>query len=161
LAALIDAGLNVALYGGYWDKHPKFRPFARGHIHGSGLRKAIGSGRVSLCLVRRANRDGHAMRSFEVPAMRGCPLSEDTEEHRMIFGDEGDCTLYFTTCEQMISKARWLLEHPAERDRLAQSAHQQVISQKHTYASRLRTILESVAPQRAGSQRRPCASSAP
>ena len=51
------------------------------------------------------------MRTFEVPAIGACMLTEDTEEHREIFGKEGDAVLYFRTMNEMVSQLRFLLDH--------------------------------------------------
>ena len=59
------------------------------------IRAASASAKVCLCLVRRANRDGHTMRSFEAAAIGGCILAEDTADHREIFGPEDYAARYF------------------------------------------------------------------
>lgn len=141
--ALIRAGFQVALYGGYWDRERETMPFHRGHADLATLRKATAAAKVVLGLVRRANRDGHAMRSFEVPAMGGCLLTEDTAEHRELFGSEGECTVYFRDETEMVKKAWWLLENELGRRRLAAAAHARIAGGRNTYADRLRTMLEA------------------
>jgi len=112
----------------------------------AGIRHATGAARVSLCLVRRANRDGHAMRSFEAPAMRGCLLVESTPDHRDMFGPEGEAALYFRTPEEASAQAHRLLSDAPLRDALAARAHARVTSGANTYADRLRSILAVSAP---------------
>lgn len=141
--ALIAAGLDVDLWGGYWQGKNEFRSHARGHTDGpAALRRVTRTARVVLCLVRRANRDGHAMRTFEVPAMGGCMLVEDTEEHREILGADGECAVFFRSEQELVAKARWLLAHPEERNRLSRAAHLRVTRGQNTYLDRLRTMLE-------------------
>jgi len=142
MAALIRAGFKVALYGGYWERYPETKAHARGHADPQTLRKAIRGAKVALCLVRRANRDGHAMRTFEVPAVGACMLVEDTEEHRELFGEEGKSVVYFRDVDDMIEKLRWLLAHDDERQRLAQTVHHLITKGKHTYRDRLMTVLD-------------------
>lgn len=144
MAALIQAGFNVALYGGYWERYPQTARIARGQADPTTLRKAVSAAKVSLCLVRRANRDGNVMRSFELPAMGTCVLAEDTEEHREIFGDDGETVIFFRTCKEMVEKVRWLLAHDAERNRLKEAAHRLVTHGPNTYRDRLETMLERV-----------------
>jgi hypothetical protein len=72
ISAIIDAGLDVALFGGYWNRHSKTRSHWRGIADQDTIRAASAATRVCLCLVRRANRDGHVMRSFEAAAIGGC-----------------------------------------------------------------------------------------
>lgn len=141
IAALIREGFAVALYGGYWERYPETKAFTRGHADPWTLRKAIRGAKVALCLVRRANRDGHSMRTFEVPAIGACMLVEETEEHHEIFHEEGKAVIYFRTIGEMVEKLRWLLAHDDERHRLAETAHQLITHGAHTYTDRLMTIL--------------------
>ena len=141
LSALIDAGLEVAVYGDAWDRFPETRPAWRGYATPATLRKSTRSAAVSLCLVRHANRDGHTMRTFEVPFMGGCMLVEDTDEHRAIFGENDDAVVYFRSVSEGVSGARALVADPARRKRLATAAHALVANGHHTYADRLRTMV--------------------
>ena len=139
--ALIAAGLRVALYGAYWNRYPETSKHYRGHADPATLRKATGAAKIALCLVRRANRDGHVMRSFEIPATGACMLVEDTEEHREIFGPDGEAVVYFRSIPEMIDKSRWLLDRPAERQRLAAAAHSRIVTGCNTYQDRLAAML--------------------
>jgi len=145
LRALTAAGLKVALYGSSWEKYAEFRHLARGFADLAMQRRITPAAGVVLCLVRRSNRDGHSMRSFEAPALGGCLLVEDTPEHREIFGPDGAAVVYFQTLEQMVDRARRLLSQPAERLRLAAAAHARITGGGNTYADRLRSMLQTSA----------------
>lgn len=142
ITALIRHQFHISLYGGYWERYAETRRYTYGLADMATLRRAVAGSHVSLCLVRRANRDGHVMRSFEIPAMGGCMLTEDTSEHREIFGAEGEAVVYFRTIDEMIAKLRWLLDHPDERQRLATAAHRLITGGRHTYRDRLITMLD-------------------
>jgi spore maturation protein CgeB len=142
IAALLRSGFKVALYGGYWERFRSTRRHSRGHADPASLRKAIGGAKVALCLVRRANRDGLAMRSFEVPAIGACMLVEDTEEHREIFGPPDRAVAYFRSLDEMVRKMHRLMDDPGERRRLGCEAHRLIVEGRHTYRDRLRSMLE-------------------
>lgn len=144
ITALLGARLDVGLYGDYWERYRETAHVARGHASTDVVRKAIAVSAVSLCLVRRANRDGHSMRSFEVPAARGCVLAEDTDDHRELFGPEGHAALYFSNPEHAATQAALLVADPALRRRLALRSHEIVTGGGHTYADRLKTALAIV-----------------
>ena len=147
MAALAQTGLRLDLWGGYWQRHAATRANARGHADPRTVRHAISGAKVALCLVRRANRDGHAMRSYEVPAMGGCMLLEDTPEHRAIFGPDGEAVVYFDSAERMLDRVRWLLSVEPERRRLAAAAHRLIVSGQNTYAHRLSSMLGVGVPE--------------
>ncbi len=139
--ALVKAGLKTHLYGGYWNRYSGLGSGYRGMADLHMLRMAAGAAKVTLCLVRRANRDGHCMRTFETPAMRGCMLTEDTPDHREIFGPEGQAVLYFRHEKEMMAKAQLLTSNARERERLTVSAHDLVTKGKNTYRDRLTSML--------------------
>lgn len=144
--ALVAAGIEPALFGGYWDRFRSTRRFARGLADPAAIRQATTAARVSLCLVRRANRDGHVMRSYEIPACAGVPLVEDTEDHRALFGEEGEAAFYFGSTAELVAKARALLQDVALRSRLAAAALARVRAGANTYGDRLATMLAAAAP---------------
>lgn len=141
LATLLRAGFRVGLYGSEWDRFPETATISYGQADPAVVRKATSGARVALCLVRRANRDGHVMRSFEIAAMGACLLAEETAEHRAIFGDEGQAVVYFRTLPEMVTKLHWLLAHDDERRRLARAAHNLIVNGRNTYTDRLTEML--------------------
>jgi len=142
IAPLIAAGFRVALYGGYWERHAETRSAARGMADAATVRKAVGGSATALCLVRRANRDGHSMRSFEVPAIGACMLVEDTAEHRQIFGEAGATVEYVTSPESACDRTKRLLDDQCKRHRLSRSVHDLIAAGHHTWSDRLTAILE-------------------
>jgi spore maturation protein CgeB len=142
MAALMRAGFQLALYGGFWSRYRETAAAACGLADAQTSRQAILAAKVALCLVRRANRDGHCMRTFEVPAIGACMLTEDTDEHRELFGEDGRTVVYFRTLEEMVEKLRWLLAHDDERRRLANAAHRLITTGRNTYRDRLQTMLQ-------------------
>ena len=141
IQALLAAGIDVALYGDYWDRYAETRASARGHLMPDALRESIWNAAVCLCLVRRANRDGHSMRTFEVPAAGGCMVVEDTDEHREIFGEDGEAVRYFNGLDEEVAVTQELLACPERRHALAAASHRRVSEGGCTYEHRLRQIL--------------------
>jgi spore maturation protein CgeB len=144
ITALADAGFCVGLYGSLWERFPGTAPLSHGQAGPDRVREATAGARVALCLVRRANRDGHVMRTFEIAATGTCLLAEGTEEHHAIFGDEGQAVMYFRTTHEMVTKLRWLLAHDDERRRLARAAHHLIVRGRNTYADRLTEMLRGL-----------------
>ncbi|MBL0174105.1 MAG: glycosyltransferase [Ignavibacteria bacterium] len=141
IGALLREGMTVGLYGSYWDRFAETRGHGRGQIGIEDIRLATACARIALCLVRRANRDGNSMRTYEVPSIGACMLTEWTPDHENLFGAEGEAVRYFRSIPEMIEKARWLLDRPEECARLAARAKEIVREGGHTYRHRLETIL--------------------
>ena len=81
------------------------------------------------------------MRSFEIAAVGGCMLAQDTDEHRGIFGPEGEAVVYFRDAKEAAQRAHALLCDSSERKRLAAGLHRCIVGGAHTYAHRLATML--------------------
>ncbi len=141
ISRMVREGFNLGLYGNRWQRFRETRGLSPGQADVRTMRLAIRGAKVALCLVRRANRDGNTMRTFEIPAIGTCMLTEDTEEHRDIFGRDGEAVAYFGSVEEMMQKLRWLLEHNEERRRLARAAHERITRGRHTYKDRLITMV--------------------
>ena len=146
IAPLLDAGIDVRLYGDYWPRYLGVRGVSHGHAGPDVVRHGLNTTKVGLCLVRRANRDGNSMRTFEVPAAGACPLMEDTQDHREIFGPEGHAVLYFSTPQEAVAKTQALLRDDALQSKLAREAHKLIRAGGHTYGDRLDAMLRAAQP---------------
>jgi len=144
IRAAIDAGFQVRLHGIYWDRFPETRAISRGQADIPTLRRATTGCRVALCLVRHENRDGHSMRTFEVPAVGACMVVEDTVEHRQIFGEDGDRVVYFKTAGEMVERVQTLLANEILRKALKENVHLHITKSANTYADRLGTMISGV-----------------
>jgi hypothetical protein len=146
--ALVRSGLKVSLYGGYWDRHPELTPHWRGFVHGRDLRLVVGEATVNIGFVRQANRDGHAMRSLEFPAMAACLVVEDTAEHRELFGKAGDSVEYYSQIDDMVQTVKTLCAQPERARLLGRRVVDRICRQsKNTYADRLQRILADASIQ--------------
>ena len=143
MTEFLRSGLRVALVGGYWERFPAMRPHALGWLPPEALYALTAAAKVNLCLVRRANRDGHVMRSFEIAGIGGCMLAEDTAEHREIFGPDREVVVYFQTATEAAERAHSLLTDAAERARLSGAGRAWISRGAHTYRDRLLSILRT------------------
>ncbi len=138
-------GLKLHLYGGFWNRVRSLRPYTRGIAIGRDYRLAIGGAKICVNLVRRANRDDHVMRTFEIPACAGFMLTEQTAAHTELFAEQGT-EIFFSSPDQLVAKVRLYLGRDADRARIAESMHRAICEHGHTYADRLDQILETVRP---------------
>jgi len=133
-------GVGLALYGGYWRRYPHLAASVRGFVTGREYRLALGGAKIALCLVRRANRDGHVMRTFEIPACGAFMLAEDTDEHRELFTPDVDAA-FFRSPADLANQIRHYLAHDLDRQRIAQAGHRRITTGGNTYGDRLAQIL--------------------
>jgi spore maturation protein CgeB len=139
--AIVKAGLRPMLYGGYWNRHLPMRRFYRGFASVSEMATLHAQAPISICLVRRANRDEHVMRTFEAAAMGACLAMEDTPAHRQLFGPDGRSVVYFSDPQSLVSACQRLLADAGLRQHLRLAAREVVVGGRNTYNDRLKEIL--------------------
>ena len=133
--------VNLALYGGLWNRDRQLGRYFRGAVRGRDFRMALGGAKIVVNLVRRENRDDHVMRTFEGPACDAFMLHERTESHLEVFR-EGQEAAFFQSSDELIDKVRYYLSHEPERERIRQAGHAQTLSGRNSYRDRLEEILQ-------------------
>ena len=116
-------GIPVHVWGNGWTRAMRAAADDNLHIHDHGLfgddyADALCNSAVSLCFLRKLNRDLHTSRTFEIPACGGFMLAERTEEHRAYF-EEGTEAVYFDDEAELLTQVRFYLEDPQRRATIA------------------------------------------
>jgi len=138
--------LRLHLYGGYWGRYPKLRPYWRGNAVGRDFRLAVGGAKIAVNLVRRANHDDHVMRTFELPACGGFVLAERTDTHQELFAEDREAA-FFSTPDEMTGKIRDWLPRDDTRRAVAAAGLRRITQGRNTYADRLAEILAAAQPR--------------
>ncbi|MGV6851702.1 MAG: glycosyltransferase family protein, partial [bacterium] len=141
LHSISNLPVPLEIYGSYWEKEATLAPFSQGQAKPETIRVATTQSLISLCLVRRANRDGHVMRSFEIPPCGAAMLVEYTDEHAHIFGADGDCVRYFKKDSDLPHVAAEMLEDREQLPIYASKVMNKIISEGNTYQDRLQEML--------------------
>ena len=103
--------------------------------------QALSSARVVLGLLRQANGDLSTDRSYEIGAIGACGLYQDSLEHRQLLADYPEAG-FFSSPEQLKERVQLILNNPDLQQQLRQRGANALASAEHTYAARLRSILD-------------------
>jgi len=144
---LIKNDVEVDVYGQKWNtffptpvKGLKVFPAVYGTDYYSMLRKY----RVQLNIMRSHNKDSHNMRSFELPAVGGIMLVEDTSEHRDFFEPNQEIFL-FSSKEDAIKKINSILNlSEEEANRIRLNARQRSVKSNYSYEGRTNEFLNII-----------------
>ena len=135
------SGVSCQLHGNNWDRYPTPGWQRDDAVTGEAYCNAIGSARIVLGMLRQANGDLSTDRSYEIGAIGGCGLYQNSSEHRALlpgYPDEG----FFSNPEELRARVTHLLAHPELQRRLRQLGSEALRSEDHTYGARLRSILD-------------------
>lgn len=118
VAAAVEAGLRVDVFGSQWNRarRPQFRRVQR--LGQDEYADRIRGAKLALCSLSRRNRNESTGRTFEIPALGGCLLAEDTAEHRWLFRAGREAFL-FRNPDDLVTQCRAALAQPGARDAVA------------------------------------------
>lgn len=171
LHAVAAAGVDVKIWGGYWEflrdgkrtlrrymilrqlaGKDRFR-FHRdellsrvhqgGEVYADDYARALTGSRVGLGFVRKVCPDQHTTRTFEIPACGSLLLADRTEEHQEFF-EEGREAEFFASCEELLDKAKFYSGNESARKRVAESGYKRCIEGGYAYLHRLSAALDSL-----------------
>lgn len=142
LEALADLpGLRRRIHGNSWEglSTPGWEKGPA--VVGEDYCRAMGSARVVLGLLRQANGDLSTDRSYEIGAIGGCGLYQETSEHRTLLETYPDAG-FFKDPGELRARVQALLSDPDLQHQLRQAGAKALRRPEHTYGARLQTILE-------------------
>ncbi|MBR0533678.1 MAG: glycosyltransferase [Bacteroidales bacterium] len=145
LKTLLDAGLPLALYGEpkgwkqsrYW---PQLQQCFHGPANGSKYNDLMNRIQVALVFFSKQNNDTYTRRSFELPVTKTVMLSEYTADMDS-FWPEDECCVYFRDREELVQKAKWLLDNPEQMQTIADNAFNRLKALGCSETDRVREIL--------------------
>jgi glycosyltransferase involved in cell wall biosynthesis len=145
IRALVTAGIHFKLWGGhYWSRsalgnlYDSLSPIMPAESDEYG--KALCGAKICLCFLSKLNRDTYTRRCFEIPACGKVLLAERTDD-LMRFFKEDEEACFFSSSEELVHKAQWLINNPDIRERIAQAGLRRVWADGHDVGSRVRSFL--------------------
>ena len=126
ILSLKSVGLPVVVFGDeQWKSAPLYKEIAdvvKPAKRGTAYNETINRCQILLVFFSKLNHDTYTRRCFEIPASKGVMLCEYTDDMNDLY-PEDKCALYFRNEEELISKAKFLLQNPEIRERLLENAY--------------------------------------
>jgi spore maturation protein CgeB len=171
LSGLAERGLDLKIWGGYWDflkdgkwtlrRHIILRQLAGteayalrrddrlaralqgDEVYGDDYARALTGSKIGVGFLRKAWPDQHTTRTFEIPACASVLLADRTDEHEEFF-EEGREAEFFDSADELLDKAEFLCANDAVRQRIAEAGYNRCVRSGYAYVHRLRTALEQL-----------------
>lgn len=172
LHAVADAGLDLKIWGGYWDflkdGHVTLRrkfilkqlagadkfsihhdaaiaPCLQGdEVYGDDYARALTGSRIGLGFLRKVCPDQHTTRTFEIPACGSMLLADRTNEHQEFFV-EGKEAEFFDGVEELVDKCSYYSKSDGARLRISVAGLQRCMHGRYAYLHRISDVLSSKA----------------
>jgi len=121
LKKLVQAGLNVRIWGDRWQKCGDSELIERCWVgkraSGRDYVQAVSGAKICLGLLSKGNRDLHTRRSAEIPFCGGLFCAERTEEHQAMYR-EGEEAIFWSSTEECIDQCNRLLADDRQREQI-------------------------------------------
>ena len=143
---LAEHGLPVAVWGNGWANwvgKNKNMIVKNKMLLEDDYARAINATKINLCFLRKINRDQVTSRSVEIPACGAFLLGERTKRHLEFF-EEGKEMEFFGSDEEMLKKAKYYLENPAEREKIALAGRERCVKSGYSMRSQLGKMLVEI-----------------
>jgi len=148
IRALVNSGVKLKLWGDrYWSRavlgelYDRLAPIVP--AEGNDYAKALCGAKICLCFLSKLNRDTYTRRCFEIPACGGLMLAERTDDLLSFFKEDEEAC-FFSSKEELVQKAQWLLQNPQERKRIAAAGLRRVWADGHDVNSRAQQFISIV-----------------
>lgn len=148
LEEICDAGYNLNLFGGGWDKalpllrknSPLRKCFPISPVTGNEYRYAICGAKVALCFLSKLNKDTYTRRNFQIPAMNVAMLSQFSYDLITLFEPNVEA-LFFIDKISLLEKIKLLINDNSFRKSIANSGYKRVYEDLHEVNDRMKTFL--------------------
>jgi spore maturation protein CgeB len=172
LHAVTAAGIDLKIWGGYWEflRDGKWTPrrqiilrqlagkekfrFHRdehlsrahqgGEVYADDYARALTGSGIGLGFLRKVCPDQHTTRTFEIPACGSMLLADRTEEHQGFF-EEGQEAEFFDSIDEMIDKLKFYTRNESARKRVADGGYQRCKQGGYAYVCRIAKVFRELA----------------
>ncbi len=137
-------GLPVSVAGPRWDQawpaalREKYQ--FGGMMNGAAYREAMWRSKINMAFVTRMNEEDVAHKSFEIAACVQFLLAERSPGHQAAFAEDREAVFY-DGLEECAEKARWYLDHPDERERIARAGRERAERSGYSNDAQLAKVL--------------------
>ena len=136
--------LPLVISGDRWDKvYPP--EVLRKYVVSGGLKEAayregMWQSKVNLAFVTQSNEEDVAHKAFEITACGAFLLALRTPGHQAAFVENKEA-VFFSSVEECAEKARYYLNHEAEREAIAQRGRERAVNSSHDNDTQLKRVL--------------------
>ncbi len=140
-------GLPVSVAGPRWEKTWTSELMAKyvvgGMMKGAEYRESIWKSKINLAFVTRMNEEDVAHKSFEITACGQFLLALRSPGHQEAF-EEGFEAEFYGSMEECADKARYYLDHPAQREAIAAAGRARSVRSGYDNDAQLARVLSKL-----------------
>ena len=147
IKSLLEAGIDISLYGPEWNKVivkddllQKYYPVK--YLSGDEYSKVLCGSKIALALYSSLNNDVYTRKCFEIPATATMMIAKRSKEMLELFNENEEC-VFFNDTKELIEKIRFYLKENELRQEIANNGYNRVINSGYDVFGRASYILDS------------------
>jgi spore maturation protein CgeB len=140
--AMMTAGLNVDLFGNYWDGYDKWHGYITDF---QAIIDVFNETRINLNLSNPWHHGTMPQikgRHFEIPQCQAFQLATPADDLQSYFVEDKEIVIA-RSIQELVDKARYYLEHHQEREAIAKAGHDRMLKE-HQWSHRFEHIFKEV-----------------
>lgn len=146
IKALLDAGIDLKLFGTGWETsylHDFFiqRFGAIKPLYHEEYNKALNSGKIALVFLSKLNNDTYTRRCFEIPATGTMMMAEYTTDLAGMF-EEGKEAEFFRNHDELVEKTLRYIRHPEQIAEVGSAGYARLLADGHEVTDRAASVVE-------------------
>jgi spore maturation protein CgeB len=171
LHAVAASGVELKIWGGYWDflKDGRWTPrrqiilgqlaggspfrvhkdaslaeaWQGGEVYADDYARALTGSKIGLGFLRKVCPDQHTTRTFEIPACGAMLLADRTDEHQEMFEESREAE-FFSSDEELVEKVEFYARNDRERGRIAAGGRQRCLDGGYAYINRIQAAMSLI-----------------
>lgn len=146
IKTLLDAGVNLKLFGTGWEKSclhdffvQKFGPIKP--LYHDEYNKALNSAKIALVFLSKLNNDTYTRRCFEIPATQTMMMAEYTADLATLF-EEGKEADFFRNHDELLQKIKKYLNDEELLKQIGISGFNRLLAEGHEVTDRAAEVVK-------------------
>ena len=143
---LAKNGIKIDIFGPAWDKYININKNLVIHnkmLVADEYANALSCTKISLCFLRKVNRDLQTSRTMEIPSCGGFMMAERTREHIGLFEEDKEA-VFFDNNNELLEKVIYYLNNDDKRIDIAKNGRFRCENSPYSYDDRATEIIEEL-----------------
>jgi spore maturation protein CgeB len=144
---IVALKVPITIYGHHWNRYFKNNDYLtlQDACYQLDYWKTLRKYQLQLNILRKHNVDSHNMRTFEIPAVGGIQLADDTTEHRLFFEPEKEIFVFKGVID-CAEKIKYILGLSKKQISLIRhDARLRSLTGDYSYKNRVKSLIEQLA----------------
>lgn len=142
----IEIGVPNTNWKNFWEDNPYFIKLSDCMTK---YNEYINAAQIAIVFLSTLNKDTYTRRCFEIPATKTFMLSQYTDDIATMFEEDKEI-VFFRNADELVDKIKYYLQHPDERENIAEAGYARLMKDGHEVCDRIIQIMNLYEDKKTG-----------